>query len=172
MKKTVLGIFASVFVLAILGSCGGSGNNLFSSKDPGDYHDDIVYDYTELDNTLAEFSTGIWDSTVTLEDLQDMYDRCQEIIDHNFQNLKDTKTLKDDPGLLQSVIDFYQVADDALNNEYEEVMSYYEKDTWEDSYSDKIYDLDNAATDKIIKKEDNVIDEQKKFADAYGFDLY
>ena len=166
MKKTVLfsflGLSAFIFLFS---SC-----DTEPPVDPMVYHDDIIYAYTQLYNQIVELTLGIWDTTYTVEDLVAEYELCESIIEHNLTDLQETEALEDDPGLLKSIIDFYESVDKTLNNQYSQILSFYEGE-WDDSYGDLIYDLDTEAVDMLIEKENAVIERQEKFADYYGFDL-
>ncbi|MBN2893779.1 MAG: hypothetical protein JXL97_18055 [Bacteroidales bacterium] len=137
------------------------------SMPPTDYHDFAIGAYTELDNEIAEFSVAIWDTTYTVDQLVEVYENCQKIIETNLPVLQETETLKDDPGLLLSVLDFYNNVYEIINNEYAEVLSFYEKEVWEDSYNTQIMDLYKKAVDELVEKEDAVIKAQEDFAAAY-----
>ena len=166
MKKTVLFSFLALSAFAFFfTSCENE-----PVVGPMEYHDDIIFAYTELDNQIYELSSAIWDTTYTVEDLVDEYELCENIIEHNLSDLQETKKLVDDPGFLESVIDFYESVDKTLNNEYSQILSFYEGE-WEDSYGEQIDDLDSKAVDMLIEKEDIVINQQKRFANAYGIDL-
>jgi hypothetical protein len=165
MKKTILFSLLSISLIIIL----SSGNGL-KKDDPMEYHDKLVYQYTLLDRQIVALTTGIWDTTYTVEDLVDEYEMTQNIVKYNLPELKEMNELKDDPGLLTSIIDFYESVDDALENEYAQIISFY-TGTWQDSYGDKIYDLDAKAVEMLIEKENAVIDQQERFANAFNFDL-
>lgn len=165
MKKTILFSLLSISLVIIL----SSGNSL-KKDDPMEYHDKLVYQYTLLDNQIVVFTKSIWDSTYTVEDLVDEYELTKNIVKYNLPELKEMKELKGDPGLLTSVIDFYESVNNTLENEYAQIISYY-SGSWDDSYGDKIYDLDSKAVEMLIEKENAVIDQQQRFANAFDFDL-
>lgn len=138
---------------------------------PTDYHDLIIDAYSELDSEIADFSFAIWDTTLTVADMEEYFENCQALVVKHQPILAETEELVDDPGLLKSVLKFYEVVESTLNNEYAEVMSYYEKETWESSYNAEIEELYDSAVDKIVAEEDKVINQQESFARAYGIEL-
>ena len=164
--KNLLRFITLAVMIFVINSC-----NSEPVVAPQDYHDNLIIAYTELDKQIADFSFGIWDTTYTVANLVDSYDENQAIIEKNLTKLKEISELVDDPGLLISVIDFYENVKKILNNEYAEILSFYEKDIWDESFNQKISKLDNQAIEVILDKENEVIKQQELFAIAYGFTL-
>lgn len=165
MKKInlFLGLVAVFGLSFMFTSCG--------EQDPIEYNDEVLGYYTELDEQIADFETALWDGDYSIEDLQAEYDYTLLLYDLNYVLVKAITPLKKDPGFHASVIEFYDGIKSALDNEYKEIMDLYNADDWQDDYIDKIYDLDDAALDKLIELEGKVTDAQQEFADAYGITL-
>lgn len=137
-----------------------------------DYNDQVLSHYTALDNQIADFENAIWDSTYTVSDLEKEYNKVFQVYNNNVYDLKSIKPLKKDKWFHAAVVEFYVGVKDALDNEYKQIMDYYNADIREDVYSDKIIELDDIALDKLMELEDNVVNSQQKFADEYGLILY
>jgi hypothetical protein len=164
MKK--INLFS--FVLLFVGIGVFSGCDL---RDPGEYNDEVLDHYTEMDDQIVEFLGAIWDDDYTVEDLQAEYDKALDVYKKNYDDLEAIEPMSKDPGFHTSVVDFYDICKDVLDNEYKEIMDMYSVE-WQESFGAEINDLDEIAVEKIIDGEDDVIDSQIGFADNYGFELY
>lgn len=165
MKKInyLFGLVA-VFGLSLLfSSCG--------EQDPVEYNNEVLDYYTELDDQIEQFASSLWDDDYSIDDCQVEYDKVMTIYNTNYDLVKAITPLKNDPGFHAAVIEFYDGVKNALDNEYKQILDMYNSDDWQDDFSDKIYDLDDAALDKLIDLENNVIDSQQEFADAYDITL-
>ncbi len=138
--------------------------------DPINYNDKLIKYYSTLDDQIAVFENAIWDDDVNLDKLQKEYDITLKIYNDNYDNLKEIQTLRNDKGFLSAVIDFYDKVNDALNNEYKEILEL--EATTDDDAMDKITNIDNKIVDELVDAENTVIDGQKIFADANGITLY
>ncbi len=159
----ILGLIAVFSLSVIFSSC--------ETRDPVDYNDEVLGYYSELDEQIADYATALWDESYSLDELQDEYDKTVQIYENNYDLLTEIKPMDKDPGFHKSVIDFYEGVKDKLDNEYKQIMDYYNADEWEDSYTDKIYELDEQAFDALIEMENDVIDAQQEFADEYDITL-
>lgn len=165
MKKNVVFSLIAMFALTLVfSSC--------ETIDPVEYNDDLMVFYSELDDQIAIFEGALWDSEYTLSDLEEEYQKTRDIYDEHYDDLKALKSMKEDAGFYQSVVNFYDGIDDALANEYKEIMDMFSADEWLDEYNDKIYELDDEVLDKLIALEEEVVNAQEKFAATNYIDLY
>lgn len=87
MKKINLLSIVLLFVsIGIFSGC--------DMRDPGDYNDEILDYYTEMDTQIANFMGAIWDENYTIEDLQAEYDKTSDIYKKNYDDLVAVEPLK------------------------------------------------------------------------------
>jgi len=88
----------------------------------------------------------------------------------NLSKIKKIKPLKNDKWFHKSVLDFYAAVKNSLDNEFKEIIGYYSV-KWDKTYGPKVDKLSEKILQDIKKKEENVIESQKKFAEAYNITL-
>lgn len=183
-KLFLLAIIATFSFATVFSSCAGnsstdnsssnddrSNNSVVEEKDPIEYNDEVLFFYTELDEQIAQFENYLWADDVTVEEMQQEYDKTMTIYEDNYDVLNAIEPLKNDPGFHATVVEFYDGVKNALDNEYKQIMDMYNADEWEDEFMDQIFDLDDAAIDRLIELENKVTDIQQDFANAYGITL-
>ncbi len=163
MKIKIFCIIISVFLIGAV--------TLNAQKKAVKYNNNVLYYYTLLDRQIAKFHQSIWDSTYTVQDLVDEYDFTIMLHEKNYKQVKDISPLRKDPGFLEAVINFYKNVEIVYNNEYKQIIDMYTAEDWEDDFSQKIYDLDNQAINKLIREERKVTNAQQEFADIYELEL-
>ena len=163
MKKTM----QLVLLLALFAVLNTSS---LKSQDLVAYNNEVLYHYTLLDNQIAKFEGTIWDKDATVANLKKEYKMAKNIYKYNGPALKAIKQSSKDKYFLPTVIQFYEVVNGTLENEFKQIMDMYSKE-WEDSFGTKISELDQKAVNKIVEAEQKVIDNQKKFADENDLNL-
>ncbi len=141
-------------------------------KDPAKYNDEVLMYYTMLDNQVSSFIQDIYDDDVSIEQLNEEYNKLKEFHKEYSAKLKKIKPIKKDKWFYKSVVEFYETVEKVLLYELSDVLYFYSL-TWEteDQYSNQINTQLNKAVDIIVAAEDNVIDSQKTFADEVGLQL-
>ena len=151
-------------LFAVLNTSSAKSQNLTA------YNNEVLYHYTLLDNQIAKFEGTIWDKEATVSQLKKEYKMAKNIYKFNGPALKAIKQSPKDKYFLPTVIQFYEVVNNALENEFKQVIDMYSQE-WQDSFGTKIAELDKKAVAKIVEAEQKVIDNQKKFADENGLNL-
>jgi len=163
MKKTMQ-LVLLLAIIAVLNTSSVKSQNLV------DYNNEVLYHYTLLDNQIAKFEGTIWDKDATVSDLLKEYKMAKNIYKYNGPALKAIKQSPKDKYFYPTVIQFYEIVNNTLENEFKQIMDMYSQD-WQDSFGTKITELDKKAVNKILEAEQKVIDNQKKFADENGLNL-
>ena len=163
MKKTM----QFVLLLAIFAVLNTSS---VKSQDLIGYNNEVLYHYTLLDNQIAKFEGTIWDKEDTVSQLKKEYKMAKNIYKYNGPALKAIKQSPKDKYFLPTVIQFYEIVNNALEDEFKQIIDMYSQE-WQDSFGTKIAELDKKAVAKIVEAEQKVIDNQKKFADENGLNL-
>lgn len=162
LSKLFLLIFASVSIPA---SCD-------LGIDPAKYNDEVLMYYTMLDNQVSYFFEDIYDDNVSIEQLNQQYNKHKKFHKEYTAKLKKIKPIKKDKWFYKSVVEYYETVEKVLLNELSNVMYFYSL-TWEteDQYNNQIHTQLDKALEIIIAAEDNVIDSQKTFANEVGLQL-
>lgn len=166
MKKVLTFTLLTVVVFAISNFSIGCKPEM----KPTVYNDSVLYYYTALDKQVANLYQSIYDSKVTASELKDEFDFTIKMYNDNLPKINKIKSLKDDEWFHKSVVDFYETVKKSLDNEFKQIIDFYSEE-WNDSYGPKIDKLSKKILEDITKKEDNVIQSQKKFAEKYQITL-
>jgi len=165
MKKLLLPLFGVLAFGLFFSSC--------SEMDPLEYEETIGTYYSKLDDQLVDIIDAIYDSTKTVNDLQNEIDYCQTIIDINLPKLKDMKELSKDPGFLNATIDFYELADDLLSTKFQEIMDIYnDTEPWTDEKGKSVDNLVREISNDVIDGEEDVTSSEEAFAQVYNINLF
>ncbi len=168
MKK-ILSFILGLIILFSLTNCKQSADK--SSDNSVSYHDLIMGYHSNIAPLINIFSNAVWDTTYNVKDLVDVYNNCQTVVKDNLKNLENIEALKDDPGLKNSVIQFNNVINDVLNNEYLEILSFYQKEKWLPEYNKAINEILQTSFNKISTEEKELLKMEKTYAEEYNIKL-
>lgn len=157
MKTKILIVLIACIVLTTSALKSQTNTNLV------EYNNQILYHYTLLDNYLSYFVNSIYGMNSSESELIETYNFLKKICKYNGEALRSIKPIPTDDCFYKSIVSFYDLANNIINNEYQQIIDMYSQD-WKDDFFQKIMNLEETSTKKIIDGENNVINCQEKFA--------
>ncbi len=80
------------------------------------------------------------------------------------------KPISTDDCFYKSIVSFYDITNSIINNEYQQIIDMYSQE-WKEYFGEKIMNLEETSTKKIVDGENNVINCQEKFATKNDLNL-